>query len=501
MRLSAILITLLTFFSLSFSQTLRPNHWLEQEIRFLQNRGYLWSLSPLHGPYDISHVRSAMQKLPQGNEFREFSNTLLVRWPQACNTGYVLGQWQSAYRNERQSRYFHSRERFGGGAQLNDWLHTAATVYVDNRLDEKASYMGKRQGGQAAFFEQAYALALFKNFQVKFGRDLLVWGPGFEASLLISGNSRPMDHLYFSWNNDWLEFSFFSATLNPTFFKVNEQPATQHRLLSGHRIECHPLPFLYFAISETSLSGGPDTGLDFAYLNPFMFYHAANLNGPNTANSMGSVDVAAMPLRQWTTYGSFLLDDVQIENSVPADREPAQIGYLAGTNVADPFGIFGVDVFTEYTRVTNRTYKGQGGPWEKYLHRNQPIGHFLGNDFDRLLGGISYHPIPNYFVRFVYEHRRQGEGRLDTPFDTPWLDIPEGESYSEPFPTGTVERSEVFSFLTRWRPAWWFGCEFMVRFWSIDNYRNQPDADKDFWDIRLLFNFEFLQDYSLKLKH
>jgi len=497
LRLSVITIVLLTICSLSFSQTMPPDHWLGQEIRFLQNRGQLWSLSPLNEPYTISHIRSAMQQLPQDNEFREFNNTLLVRWPQTGNTGYALGQWQSAYRNEKKSRYFHSRERLGGGAQLNDWLHTAATVYVDNRLDEKPSYIGKRQSGQAAFFEQAYALALFKSFKVKFGRDVLVWGPGRDASLLISDNSRPMDHLLFSWHNDWLEFSFFSATLNPTFFKVDDKSSTQYRLLSGHRIECRPLPFIYFAISETSLSGGPDAGLDFAYLNPFLFHHAINLNGPNTANTMGSLDIAMMPLSKLKVYGSFLLDDVQIESSVPADREPPQIGYLAGTNIADPFGFLGVDIFAEYTRITNRTYKGQGGPWEKYRHRNQPIGHFLGNDFDRVLGGLSYHPNPNHFFQLTYEHRRQGKGRLDTPFDTPWLDVPEDESYSEPFPTGTVETSRSFSLLTRWRPAWWFGCELMARFWNINNYRNQPGVNKEFWDIRFLFNFGFLKKYGL----
>jgi len=57
-----------------------------------------------------------------------------------------------------------------------------------------------------------------------------------------------------------------------------------------------------------------------------------------------------------------LIDDIQIEKSGPGDLEPNEVGYIYGANLADPFGVFGLDVYGEYTRITNRTFQGQGGP-------------------------------------------------------------------------------------------------------------------------------------------
>ncbi|MEK7727195.1 MAG: hypothetical protein AAB354_02215, partial [candidate division KSB1 bacterium] len=53
----------------------------------------------------------------------------------------------------------------------------------------------------------------------------------------------------------------------------------------------------------------------------------------------------------------------------------------------------------------------------------------------------------------VFEAHRRGEGRIDSTFDQPWLQIAEGESYSENFPSGVVERSTHVQLELRWHPS------------------------------------------------
>jgi hypothetical protein len=251
-------------------------------------------------------------------------------------------------------------------------------------------------------------------------------------------------------------------------------------------------------LSETALFGGPDAGNDFALINPVLFYTGVQANGPQTANVLGSVDAVFMPMKKLSIYGAFLLDDIQLENQTKDDLEPAEIGFMSGINVADPFSIYGLDVFAEYTRVTNRTYNGQGGMWEKYLHRNLPIGHFLGNDFDRFLTGIRFRPMPTLRFNLMYESRRRGEGRIQDEFTTPWRDVADGETYSEPFPTGVVESGSNFRLTVRWFPvAWLYGDVFLSR-WQFENAENQTGASNDFWEIRLNLSIELLGTLSLK---
>jgi hypothetical protein len=41
-------------------QTVRPSHWSDDYIRFLQTRGYLWQLSPLSRPWTAEDLQQAL---------------------------------------------------------------------------------------------------------------------------------------------------------------------------------------------------------------------------------------------------------------------------------------------------------------------------------------------------------------------------------------------------------------------------------------------------------
>lgn len=491
-----ILLLLLTLsYSQVFGQTLRPGHWLNDDLRYYQHRGGLWQFSPLERPYSLQTLLQEMK--PTVNEP---GGWFMERMTMEENSDQALTwfQYDQALQSEKESR-LHSVLRLGLGGMTSSKLQAFTSFYIDDQLDADSTYIGKRQSGMAAFTDQAYLLYNSSKFTVKFGRDYLVWGPGIDASLLISAAARPMDHLYFSWNSRLLKFSYFTAVLDCTDYALEGKPSQQNRFLSGHRLEWRPLKYLRMALSETAIFGGPGAGLDLALMNPLIFYTGEEANGPQTANVMAAFDVAVIPINRWMVYGTLLLDDIQLENQNVDDRgEPAEYGLLTGLNWADPLRVEGVDLFAEYTRVTNRTYNGQGGAWEKYLHRNVPVGHFLGNDFDRWIAGLRWRPNPFLRAKLYCEHRRRGEGRVNRPFDAPWRDMPAGIAYSEPFPTGVVESSDRLTFSLRWQPRWWGSAQFDVAYRSVANVENQIDVQERMWEMRLLFSFEFFGSYALK---
>lgn len=424
---------------------------------------------------------------------------LLYLLPSSGESERALG-WLSLDNTVRENHSvmeWHAVQRATIGAQLHPKFQIYSTFYVDNQLDADTTYIGKRQSGLAAFMEQAYLLFLHKGFRLRFGRDYLVWAPGLDASLHLSSAAQPIDHLLLSWQNRRLKFSFFTGSLDKTEYPVRGQPSEQNRYLSGHRLEVRPLPFLRIAISETALFGGPTAGNDFALMNPVLFYTGIQFNGPQNANVMASLDVVYMPIKNITLYGSFLLDDFQFENEAQDDQEPGEFGVLAGLNWADGFMLRGLDLFGEYTRITNRTYNGQGGMWEKYLHRNLPIGHALGNDFDRLVLGLRYRPTPCFRFALQYEHRRRGEGRISDVFTTPWRDIPRGQTYSEPFPTGLVELGDNYRFSARWHPLLWLYGDMRISYWRLKNVDNEFGIHDHFWEMGINLTIELLRTFSI----
>ncbi|GBE26753.1 hypothetical protein BMS3Bbin03_00672 [bacterium BMS3Bbin03] len=329
------------------------------------------------------------------------------------------------------------------------------TINFDQYLGDDPTYTGKRWRGITGYTEQAYIrafLPIFPNSRqngndrrslwVMFGRDFLKWGPGVTGQLYFSDAARPMDQFSFRYRNRWLQYTFVTAQLEnfalPDSFRRQFQTGVAHRFLSAHRLDMRFKNRIYFGISEGVLYGGPDEYLNFAYLNPMVFYHGEQLNKSGSGNTMGSVDISIYPGRKVKLYGTLLIDDIQLEKTGPGDLEPGENGWLTGIQKADPFGLNGLFLGAEYVKIKNRTYK-TAHPWEWWEHWHKPLGYYLGSDLDHLMLQASYWSDKNFVVDLQWHHIRRGEGRLSKPWDQPWMSRTLAQGYHEKFPTGIVE--------------------------------------------------------------
>lgn len=369
-------------------------------------------------------------------------------------------------------------------------------MQIVHNSDVDSTYIGKEwRGGSGAtvqsFIQWSNIGKSDSEILIRAGRAYSQLGPGRHGQLLLGARARPLDQLSFSYKrnlNTRLSARFYCQTA------VLDKIDGRNRFLALHRFEILGKHW-YFNFSEALLYSRQNQGIDAAYLNPFLFYHGEQLNGPDLAgNTIGTVEIGYA----WNTnhiYSEILIDDIQLDNKAIGDLEPNEIGLLAGFEHAGEKHYLSV----ECVAVTNRTYKTPDRT-ELFLHRNVPIGYELGSDVARLNLLNRYYFKPSWHLDTELDVIWQGEGNMNKAWDTPWEDpsVTVESGYSESFPTGIVEQSTQVSVevLHYWTAERWICLG--LAYDSIHNVGNEKDMDDKGWKFNL--GASWTLDYEFDFK-
>lgn len=318
-------------------------------------------------------------------------------------------------------------------------------------------YTGKKYRGLAGDLETA---AMFFNkgrISITLGRQRVFWGPQ-PVNLLISKTAQPLDLLNGSYNHGRISMNFIFARLDtsrPDSLDLERYPKRSfkdNRYLAAHRLDIRFHRRFRLGLFETIIYGGEGRPPEIYYLNPLQFFHSAQLNEYVDDNTTLGFDFTFLFGKGISGYGQVLVDDFQIDNKQQGDQEPDEIGLMFGLFKTGKIGSFIPDFKAEYVRLTNRTYH-QRDPRNRYLFRNKLIGHPLGPDADSVSIKARFWPSSSFYTEIEFASRRRGEGSIYNFWDEPWLDA-EGK-YSEPFPTGVVEKSFLIALRAKgYLPFW-----------------------------------------------
>ncbi|MBT6357212.1 MAG: hypothetical protein HOJ58_03775 [Chloroflexi bacterium] len=266
---------------------------------------------------------------------------------------------------------------------------------------------------------------------LNYGRSFIDIGNGKFSNLLVSNFSRPFDQMQISLN-------YRVLSLRSNVIQLESIEGSK-RYLSLHTFE-YSNNNLHILLGESVLIAGENRSFEIQYFNPMMMWLPEQVNvSTGSGNSMLFGSIKYSLSSSFSLWGELLIDDYQINREVKGDLEPNEIGFLGGVEKTGwPFVTS--DLWLEYTRITNRTYQTPDLS-ETYTHRNFPIGHYLGNDFDMLQLYYSQENVNGKlkpYISLVY--LRDGANGLDTPFDMPWEDstVTMETGYTEPFPTGPI---------------------------------------------------------------
>jgi hypothetical protein len=495
------------------NETLPTYHWAYEYLSQLRVRGYFDDLFVLNQPFTRgevaeqllilkSHIESG-KRTPKQSDLplidrlmQEFSREMQELSSQQNRESIKFGTVLiPGFKKDLQDRtQFRGDYRAQACVSVGNHMTVTTAINFDQDLVHDPTYWGKKKWGYAVYAEQGYAQIRLGRFHIRFGRDFIKWGSGRSGNLLISDYSRPMDFLSASGQFNSFRVSYFIANLDrmrlPDSLAVRYKSDYANRYFAAHRVDLKLLKGkVNFGLSEAVLFGGPQRNLEFAYANPFISYFGVVENDRvgytdgGKGNLFASTDFALFPIRNTELFGEILIDDLQVEKTGPGDLEPPEWGYLIGFHIADPFHWDGTNMWGEYIRITNRTYNAASA-WEKSLNYNRPIGYFMGNDFDRWELNINRWLTKDLQIGLGFERIRRGEGRIEKEFDTPWMNYTVEEGYSEPFPTGIVEKTNAGKIEILYQPSADWRAFLLARYSDIKNANNSLGVNDSGWFLK-----------------
>jgi hypothetical protein len=369
-------------------------------------------------------------------------------------------------------------------ADFNEKLSANLLYRIDAELDNDPRYDGKSWDGIAGFPENATLDYRADDFSLRFGIERLSWGFGQYSNLTFARQAMPMTVVGLSYRRSIFDFESVVGFLSPLKDQLDLMEndtsffTSQQRYLAAHSLTLRPLGGLSVSLREIMLYGGPGRRFEPAYAIPFIWYHGQQLNSRMDDNAFFALAADYRALHKVWVYSEFLIDDFQTEKKTRGDYEPNQLGFISGIEAYD-LPIEGMNYELEYARINNWTYN-QARAHNRYLNSNFPIGFSDGPDVDILSWQVSWWHGADIRIAYSGSYRRRGEGRINTPWSRPWLSVDE---YSEPFPTGTVERKLVNGIeLLAFHKNWIWG-NFTLKFTDIANVENIPGREYDGWEM------------------
>jgi hypothetical protein len=354
-------------------------------------------------------------------------NTLGIEINTSWQNGAV-----SHYSNYEDAIHYRIRPYLGYAISKN-WK-AAVSINVENIRDEyvypNRQYWGDEFREHRGYFEVAKIEYESEHFTAKIGRDFHKPGMRFYENLLFSDYQYGYDQLHLKLRNRYVEISSFYLDLLP----MRYEGKYHLRHLNGHRIEVKlPYEYGYFAFNDVMVYGGIHQNIDWMSFNPLIFLYPYITNKQHIETATNTLMSAELYLtyQKWFLFTELLVDDYQVDRKVPGDLEPPEWG--VNITLGKQKLLKNTNWKINYSRVANRTFNAPIHPYEKYLNKNYPVGHWLGNNFWEMKTSIRYATEP-FFVELTLSHTEFGEEALYGEFNKDFMNASVEEGYDENFP-------------------------------------------------------------------
>ena len=296
------------------------------------------------------------------------------------------------------------RSSFTTSASVS-WMNDrfAAKLSLNALYGMQEDWKGRQDEGLA--LDGSYIAARLGNWSASFGQVERWWGPGWDGSLILSTNARPIPAIsidrrvpepfetkWLSWIGPWSFHSFIG--------QMENERHVPNPYLWGIRGEIKPsvvdgLEIGFFRMMQL---GGKGYSSDFSiWVDALLSQDNFSPNDPGKAtepgNQLAGIDVRwkvlDLPL---SVYGQVVGDD---ENNFL----PEALFFQYGVEIWKDFGVGTLRLFSEYADLTsywwtgdpntrNVTY-GHSRYYDGYRYRGRPIGHWADQDSQILsVGGV-----------------------------------------------------------------------------------------------------------------
>ncbi len=330
-------------------------------------------------------------------------------------------------------------------SQLNVRVHARFENIRDQYIYPRRTYWGDEFAAHRG--EIDVGVINYQNdwFQLRFGRDYFIPGKRFYEGLLFSQYNYSYDQLWLAIHNKYIQIASY-------YLDLNDMPTAAglaQRYLNGHRYTLF-WNGGYAAFNDVAVYGGVNRQLKPVLFNPFILFYPYAKNRKNfESNTLMSFELY-YPFKEYYVFVEWLIDDFQLDHKEPGDLEPNEWGVNITLGKNNLFKY--VNWKLNYTRAANRTFNAPVKAYEKYIYKNYPIGHWLGNNFWEVKSTISYTPKAEWEAQLTVYYNEYGDEALYGTFNKDYMNYTVEQGYSEAFPFGTVHTQSGLVANARYAP-------------------------------------------------
>lgn len=241
--------------------------------------------------------------------------------------------------------------------------------------------------------ELAYRAA--PNVRLAFGNERQFIGDGYR-SLILSDFCSPYPYFKAEWKMGPIQYRYQIAQMQDRTVPSNVKPLPT-KYHAFHYLDWKVTPKwrigVYDAIVWARISpfNGTNRGVDWNYLNPFVFFRPLEYNNRSVDNAFLALNTSYNITSRVQTYGQLFLDEFKLsdwrkKNQSWTQKFGIQAGVKGHVDLKNHRNIFGL---LEYNVVRPYTYSHQY-PVQNYSHANAPLAHPLGANFHELLGQVQF---------------------------------------------------------------------------------------------------------------
>ncbi len=326
---------------------------------------------------------------------------------------------------------------------------------------------------------------------VEFGKDEARWGPGRDDNLGLSNHAPSFTMLRLKSNIGAFRLVSIAGALRPcpdrpdsplcsgmadpqASYVANGQSRVieRQKFLAAHRLEVALTSWLDVGFHEMVVYG--DRGLEPTYLNPLMFYWAAQSHLGDKDNVMMGLDFDIHPGGNRRYYLSYVIDDLK-KAAIFSDDFANKFSLQTGMLWVDPPLLSDGDLLVEYVRIEPWIYTHKF-PINTFRHFDVSLGHELAPNSDRIALALEKRLTAEWTLKMGARRTRHGENEVleDGGLRNVGGDIhygwrPGDERESKAFLDGIIQQRTELELATRWQ----WGGQIAVEFGYVVEWGKQ----------------------------
>ena len=271
--------------------------------------------------------------------------------------------------------------------------------------------------GISGRFTNAFIRYNSKNTILQFGRSPIWWGQSWNSALVHSRNAFPIDHISLKFNKKNILLEILTGQLSS--IKKNGLERVR-RNFAGHRIIwVNDNKTLLFSLGESVIYGGINRSFEMYYLNPFIPFQFANIDGEE-GQSTGLDDNYLIFFNgrynfkiNTSIYGELIVDDYQLDSEVNSDY-PNAFCYLLGVDGATK--VINKEFYYNFEFIKSSmwifTHEDVINNWQNLEF---PMGYKYGPDCKSFILNIDHWINNNILIKFTNEYLEKGSINIFTP--------------------------------------------------------------------------------------